>query len=1793
MRSRKWIVVLIAMAVVLNTLLGTTAFAAFSQFPDLESNPVGEMGNGVTYVFHQDTGKLVISKTGVGSGVIPDYGDSGSGFQNKEPIKSVIIQDGVTRIGNFTFWGNRTVQSVTVAGSVKEIGSHSFGYCTNLTDIQLYDGLQKIGEQSFLYCEGIESITLPATVQRISSQAFNFCTKLNDVTIKENDTDIMAIGGSAFLGCKNLNEIFLPSKVRDVGLDVFVQCGKVTVAEDNLHFKSIDGVLFDKQVTRLKHYPVGKDGIYTVPQTVQIIESNAFYECTGLQRITFPDRMTQIGWNAFLGCSNLAGKVVIPIGITEIERGIFNGCEEITELVIPDSVVSIRESAFSGCCKLDDVSISDKVTFIHVSAFRGTGGVYVSDDNPNYRSVDGALFDKEVTQLIHVPTTVGDTYEIPQTVINIERYAFFRCQNLKHVSIPDLVTILESYTFYACTGIVQITIPGTVKKINSNAFYGCTQLQYIILCEGILEIAGYAFNDGIQGNIVVPRSVRKINDSTFPWGSNLYILTSEEETSVSSYEHGKIIYHWTPFQITDIEKNAEEQNVAVTVDQINEIEVTKWAYGEHDIKYFEDNGMILTEKNITTNTDMQKITLYSKDIGHNEAVKTVDLVGSISASDITYGQSLADATISGGKIGNVAGIWTWQDDTITPVTGTEQFTAVFTANNPEAYTTQVTAQVSVTTQKAVPEYVVPMGLTEVYNPNLTLADIILPEGWSWNESGTKLTVPGGTYKATYTPTDTDNYEIVSDIDIEVEVTKKTPTIGGENGDIFVPAASDITYGQTLADSGLTASSNDQIAGSWSWKDSSIQPTAGTESFSAIFTPTDTDNYETVESEVRVIIHKAVPEYSAPTGLTEVYHSNLTLADIVLPDGWSWKDETEKLTVPGGIYQASYTPIDTDNYEVVNGINVMVEIEKAVPEYEVPTGLTATYHPDLTLANIIMPERWSWNESGIKLAVPGGIYKATYTPEDVNNYEIVEDVDVEVYVTKATPEIGTDITEPTASDIVYGQSLADSKLIGGVLSTIKDTEDDKYIIHPDRWDDYQTILSSYILPGVWKWEDESIKPNAGMESFPAVFTPIDGSNYQSITVDVAVTTHKAVPDYSVPTGLTKVYHPNLTLADIVLPDGWDWEDEAQGLTVPGGIYKASYTPNDTDNYEVLDGIDVMVKIMKAIPEYKVPLGLTEIYRPHLTLSDIIVPEGWSWNEPETKLTVPGGTYKATYTPTDTDNYEIVSDIDVEVEVTKKKPTIGGENGDIFVPVASDITYGQTLVDSKLTASSDDQIAGSWSWKDSSIQPTAGTESFSAIFTPTDTDNYETVESEVRVIIHKAVPEYSAPTGLTEVYHPDLTLANIIMPEGWSWNESGIKLAVPGGIYKATYTPEDVNNYEIVEDVDVEVYVTKATPEIGTDITEPTASDIVYGQSLADSKLTVSGADAVTGIWIWMDDSIKPEAGVANQKAVFEPEDKNNYESAIIDVQVTVKPGLPIVIPDDSLLPPDNSLPSDLFANATITVQAGVYLSNLSSFNYYAAGWGTSETITGTFILNQSDKLLGSQNDTGKYLYTFVPDDPNYVPVEVKVAVTVIEKDGSAQGSGNSSGSEPGGIYIPIYNQPYIFGYADGTFKPDAPITRAEAVTALMRAKQITELKTNNYFDDCIGHWACGYIGAAVERNIVEGYTDGSFAPNHNITRAELAKMIVQSCNMAEQSIEKDIFADCEGHWANGYITTLFGAGIIDGYVDGTFKPDALITRAEVVKIINKAVSRMAHPVNTFPFADVPTTHWAYDEILKAI
>ena len=194
-----------------------------------------------------------------------------------------------------------------------------------------------------------------------------------------------------------------------------------------------------------------------------------------------------------------------------------------------------------------------------------------------------------------------------------------------------------------------------------------------------------------------------------------------------------------------------------------------------------------------------------------------------------------------------------------------------------------------------------------------------------------------------------------------------------------------------------------------------------------------------------------------------------------------------------------------------------------------------------------------------------------------------------------------------------------------------------------------------------------------------------------------------------------------------------------------------------------------------------------------------------------------------------------------------------------------------------------------------------------------------------------------------------------------------------------------------------------------------------------------------------------------------------------------------------------------------------------------------------------------------------------------------------------------VFEDDFHKVYIHGYPDGTVQPNGNITREEVATALYRLlkedvqKSITT-EENNFADVAADRWSNVYVSSMANAGYIKGYEDGSFRPSNAITRAEFATLVLRFFNIGEDEKIGVPFIDIYGHWAEESIIAANKLFIVNGYEDSSFRPDAFITRAEAMTIINRiTVRRPTHESFVGHYKEWPDsqkTEWFYEDVIEA-
>lgn len=411
----------------------------------------------------------------IADGVFSEASESG--------ITEIILPDSVVSIGENAFLGYKTLEQIVLPDSLEIIGDEAFWGCESLKEISIPESIEFIGEAAFINCNSLEKINLPDKGFELSSGLFNDTEYHNN---QSNWTDNCLYIGNHLVDFKNSGseeikikegtktvaipksaehyenlQIYIPASVERISHGS-TYLKSIEVSENNPYFSSSDGVLYDKQKTKLIAYPAFKTAeSYTVPESVKEIDDSAFAGCATVQKINLPEGLEKIGESAFENSGITS--VVIPKFVESISRDSFSRCEKLKSVTIQQGVSKIEIGAFSGCASLESISLPDSIEYI---------APYVFQDCTALKSI-----------------------KFPEKIFQISFGCFFNCSSLEKVELPVSLKNINTAAFNGCSSLKEINLPESLRSINESAFYDCESLKSITVPESVkvIEASGLGF----------------------------------------------------------------------------------------------------------------------------------------------------------------------------------------------------------------------------------------------------------------------------------------------------------------------------------------------------------------------------------------------------------------------------------------------------------------------------------------------------------------------------------------------------------------------------------------------------------------------------------------------------------------------------------------------------------------------------------------------------------------------------------------------------------------------------------------------------------------------------------------------------------------------------------------------------------------------------------------------------------------------------------------------------------------------------------------------------------------------------------------------------------------------------------------------------------------------------------------------------------------------------------------------------------------------------------------------------
>ena len=547
----------------------------------------GSCGDAVTWVYEVSTRTLTIQ----GEGRMQDFENRLQVPWRYYDIENVVIKQGVSSIGNYSFYECKGISSIAIPSSVTSIGDNAFSGCHGLTkvvvpDLTAWCGIQFGDELSnplynakHLYSDENTEITdlvIPNSVTSIGDYAFSRCTGLTSVTIPNSVT---SIGNYAFSGCSGLTSVTITNSVTSIGDHAFNGCSGLTSV--------------------------------TIPNSVTSIGNCAFYGCSGLTSVTITNSVTSIGTDAFSRCSSLTS-FTIPNGkaitiYVQADKAPYlwawNGSGNIFTEVWPGPQMTEKKTVQGTefWCYTFDKTITFVNMFFNNGAGKQPNDIYGAGKQTNdiygifsdrYFTYDGGSNAVDITEQYVSPTIdfadanvkalcvanwdkthdgelseaeaaavtdIGNVFQENTDISTFDelRYftglmtipgnAFCYCRKLTSIIIPCNVTEIGNSAFLGCK-LSSLTIPKSVTVIGKGAFTDCGMTLTAINvesgnpkfdsrddCHAIIETATSTLLWGCN-NTIIPNSVTSIGNSAFSHCMDLTTLTIPEGvTSIGSW----------------------------------------------------------------------------------------------------------------------------------------------------------------------------------------------------------------------------------------------------------------------------------------------------------------------------------------------------------------------------------------------------------------------------------------------------------------------------------------------------------------------------------------------------------------------------------------------------------------------------------------------------------------------------------------------------------------------------------------------------------------------------------------------------------------------------------------------------------------------------------------------------------------------------------------------------------------------------------------------------------------------------------------------------------------------------------------------------------------------------------------------------------------------------------------------------------------------------------------------------------------------------------------------------------
>lgn len=449
-------------------------------------------------------------------------------------VTEIIVDDTVTTIGNYLFYGHSALQKVTFGSGLTRIGDYAFANCTafEAQDAEWNCPVTEFGSYAFANCS-IKKAGIPATITKLGSGVFSG-NPVEQISYRAtaaaaHTADVVPFSGladsvdttitiadsvtsiPAFMFYKaEVEKINIGTGVTSIGEAAFSgsKTAEVAIPNGNAAYRvNADGNLYTADnLTIIAYLGKHQDAAYTLATGVNTIASGAFYGHPFLERMTFDATVINIGKEAFFACDKLESIAV---------NDFMDEASFLAEVTVGENWSGSAEVIFSGLSWDIGVTKGAMTATLYSDgrlAITGSGlmknwaSASAVDWYSKRNTITKVTFDGDIQSIGAYAFSGCESLSdcvLPDSVSSIGQYAFFDCKGITFFRVPDKVTTINTYTFANCTSLYWVDCGLGVQSIEPFAFAGCPTARYIAINGSATEVKGNAFQGDKNATLLI------------------------------------------------------------------------------------------------------------------------------------------------------------------------------------------------------------------------------------------------------------------------------------------------------------------------------------------------------------------------------------------------------------------------------------------------------------------------------------------------------------------------------------------------------------------------------------------------------------------------------------------------------------------------------------------------------------------------------------------------------------------------------------------------------------------------------------------------------------------------------------------------------------------------------------------------------------------------------------------------------------------------------------------------------------------------------------------------------------------------------------------------------------------------------------------------------------------------------------------------------------------------------------------------------------------------------------------